>query len=152
MKKGGKSQRELTIDFEMNYCQHYTRGEGADMVCAAGCDIAQIKRVQTKPSDTMFWGPCIEGHLLDDPRKYCLHWIRRTREQAEKVADAHEKSMAIFTKALPVISAWKNKPPKGKAEIITCPVCSAKLHLSQASYNGHVHARCETEGCVSFLE
>lgn len=27
-----------------------------------------------------------------------------------------------------------------------------RLHLSQSSYNGHVHGRCETDDCVRWME
>lgn len=30
--------------------------------------------------------------------------------------------------------------------------CGGKLHLSQSSYNGHVHGKCETPDCVSWME
>jgi hypothetical protein len=37
--------------------------------------------------------------------------------------------------------------------VMDCPVCgTGKLHYSRAGYNGHVHARCETDGCVSWME
>ncbi len=37
---------------------------------------------------------------------------------------------------------------------IDCPVCNGakSLHFSRAGYNGHIHARCDTEGCVSWME
>ena len=70
----------------------------------------------------------------------------------EKRADAFEKAMKQMELAQPVISQWRSKPPRGKQEVITCPVCAGKLHLSQAAYNGHVRARCETQGCIAFIE
>lgn len=34
-----------------------------------------------------------------------------------------------------------------------CPICNkGELYYSRASYNGHVHARCSTENCVSWME
>ena len=34
-----------------------------------------------------------------------------------------------------------------------CPVCIlGKLRYSRAADNGHVHAECNTKGCVSWLE
>lgn len=33
-----------------------------------------------------------------------------------------------------------------------CPVCQGTLHMSHAAYNGHVHGRCETEGCLAWME
>ena len=43
---------------------------------------------------------------------------------------------------------------KGKdwTGVVECPACSGQLHLSHAAYNGHVHGRCETEGCLSWME
>jgi len=36
---------------------------------------------------------------------------------------------------------------------VACPVCnSGTIHYSVASYNGHRHAKCTTDGCVSFME
>lgn len=55
---------------------------------------------------------------------------------------------------LKVASAWrvKPKPLKDRREVVKCPVCKGKLHLSQSSYNGHVHGKCETKGCLSWME
>lgn len=34
-----------------------------------------------------------------------------------------------------------------------CPVCNeGELRYSRASYNGHVHAKCSTQGCVAWME
>ena len=143
--------REEHIAFEMNYCQHYTRGKGADMICDAGMDLKTMQRVATG-SRKIKWGPCIEGHTLTNPLAYCPHWIRRTREMGEKHADEIEKSIRHMLLVGPVVSAWRKKEPIGKRETIECPVCKGRLHLSQAACNGHVHGKCETPGCVSWME
>ena len=72
-------------------------------------------------------------------------------QESRRDCDAHwEKTMV----ALKVAGAWriKPKPAQDRAEVIECPICKGKLHLSQSSYNGHVHGKCETEGCVSWME
>jgi hypothetical protein len=143
--------REQRIAFEMNYCQHYGRGKGADMVCSAGMDLKVTQQVAVGEKKIK-WGPCIEGHTLANPLQYCPHWLRRTREQGEKRADAIEKSIRMMEVVMPTVEVWRNKPPIGKAEVIECPECKGKLHLSQAAYNGHVFAKCETPGCVSWME
>lgn len=143
--------REEVIQFEMNYCQHYGRGKGADMVCKAGMDLKAMQRVATGPKGIK-WGPCIEGHTLPDPIAICAHWIRRTREQGEKRADAHIEAISKMTVVMPVVDEWRAKLPIGKAEVIECPECKGRLHLSQSAYNGHIHAKCETVGCVSWME
>lgn len=143
--------REEIIAFEMNYCQHYRRGEGVNMVCKAGMDLKTIKHVKTGDRQ-INWGPCIEGHTLPDPKAHCPHWVRRTREMGEARADIVEKSEREIELAMPVVFEWRKKPPFGKVEIIECPVCKGRLHLSQFSYNGHVHVRCETKDCLSWME
>lgn len=143
--------REEHIEFEMNYCQHYARGKGADMICKAGVDLKTMQKVVTGDRQIK-WGPCIEGHTLDKPTAHCPHWIRRTREMGEKRADSIEKSIRQMEVVMPVVDAWRSNPPKGKSETVKCPECGGKLHLSQAGYNGHVWGKCETEGCVSWME
>lgn len=144
-------EREDRIAHEMNYCQHYGRGDGSSMVCAVGMD---LKITQTVPTgDLQYkWGPCIGGHTLENPHTHCPHWIRRTREMGEKRADSIEAMIQRMKVVMPVVSAWRKKPPIGKREVIECPKCKGRLHLSQSSYNGHVHGKCETDGCVSWIE
>lgn len=148
--------REETIAFEMNYCQHYGRGKGADMICKAGVDLKTMQRVEVpEGKQRVKWGPCIGGHLLPNPQEHCVHWIRRTREMGEKRADAHAKSMLLFEKVMPVVDKWRtwtDSNPVSKIETINCPACGGKLHLSQSSYNGHVHGKCETPDCVAWME
>jgi hypothetical protein len=142
--------RELTIAFEMNYCQHY-KPQGSKIICTVGMDIRSLQRVATKP-DGIKWGPCIGGHTLENPLAICPKWLRRTREQGEQRADLMEESFKRMTLIAPVVSAWRVKEPIGKAEVITCPACGGRLHLSQSSYNGHVHGKCETQDCVNWME
>lgn len=146
--------REETIAFEMNYCQHYTTGRGLGITCAKGVDIASV-RIRPSPEERakgIFGQPCLSGHLLPEVNAICPHWIRRTREMGEERADRLEKSLTLLRTVMPVVAEWRKKPPRGKAEVITCPACGGRLHLSQAAYNGHVHGKCETPGCVSWME
>lgn len=75
---------------------------------------------------------------------------------AEEVAahDAMIKAeMEKFMAAGPLIKEVKREHKgtnwKGVKE---CPVCKGKLHMSHAAYNGHVWGRCETEGCLAWME
>lgn len=144
------NDREQTIAFAMNYCQHYDP-QGRKTRCRAGADIDAIQSVVTKPGG-LKWGPCIEGHLLPNALELCPHWLRTSREQGEKHADLVESSMRRMTLVAPVVGAWRKKEPIGKSEIIACPVCQGRLHLSQAACNGHVHGKCETPDCVNWME
>jgi hypothetical protein len=48
---------------------------------------------------------------------------------------------------------WKRGKPS-VAGVIDCPACGKEqsLQFSCSGYNGHVHAKCKTEGCVSWME
>lgn len=146
--------REERIAFEMDYCHHYARGSGAGMICKAGMDLKTVKRVPAGAGQIK-WGPCIEGHTLANPHEHCPHWIRRTREQGEARADAIEQAIGRMTVAMPVVDGWRSWTDKNrvaKQEVIECPMCKGRLHLSQSAYNGHVLGKCETDNCVSWME
>ena len=96
--------------------------------------------------------PCIGGHTAKDVFALCPKWERRSVEHAEARADAIKKSITRMTIVMPVVSEWRKKLPFGKQEVIECPVCKGRLHLSQSSYNGHVHGKCETQNCVAWME
>jgi len=144
--------REETIAFDMNYCQHYTPdtiygmgGKKATGICGAGVCVKDVRVPKSSH-------PCIGGHELPDATTVCPKWIRQTREHAEARADAFEEAIRRMTVVGPVVAEWRKKPPRGKAEVIECPVCKGRLHLSQAACNGHVHGHCETADCVSWME
>ena len=145
--------REESIAFAMNYCQHYTvdRKRGLKVTCAKGMDIKNI-RLPRDHKTGVFSQPCLSGHLLEDAHSVCPHWLRTTREQGEVRADRTEAAFKRLTVIGPVVAEWRKKEPIGKAEVIECPACKGRLHLSQAACNGHVHGKCETDGCASWME
>lgn len=143
--------RQERIDFDQNYCEHYNPQPGSIRVrCNAGCDIKSVQKVEVEGK--MKWGPCIGGHTLENPLAHCPKWQRRSIERSEKRADAVERAIKRMTISGPFISAWRKKEPIGKVEVVECPVCKGRLHLSQSSYNGHVRACCETKNCINFIE
>jgi len=47
---------------------------------------------------------------------------------------------------------WK-KGMDGSGGFIDCPVCkTGTLKFSRSGYNGHIHAACTTNDCVSWME
>jgi len=48
---------------------------------------------------------------------------------------------------------WK-RGMQGSGGVIDCPACGKQkaLRFSRSGYNGHIHAKCETAGCVSWME
>lgn len=143
--------RQEHIDFDRNYCTHYAPKPGLGDYCALGCDSsAMFKKAREMGEARM--GPCIGGHNCKDVHSICPKWERRSLEHAEARADSIEKSLRKMAVVEPAVSAWRKKAPIGKQEVIECPACKGRLHLSQSSHNGHVHGRCATPGCVSWME
>lgn len=145
--------RESHIEFDRNYCAHYAPKPGSlkSDYCALGLGAsAAMDRARDAKEPNMC--PCIGGHKASDVLALCPKWERRSLEHAEKRADAFEAAMNQMAVVMPVVNVWRDKPPIGKQEVIECPACKGKLHLSQSSYNGHVHGKCETEDCVSWME
>ena len=56
--------RNERIEWYRSYCKHY-KPQGAKIKCLSGVDIDKMQRVKTTESG-LKWGPCIEGHLLEN--------------------------------------------------------------------------------------
>lgn len=86
--------------------------------------------------------------------KPCLHRQEPTDVQIEKHQRDQDAGFQKVIAALQVASAWRvnPKPVQDRQEVVDCPVCNGRLHLHQSAYNGHCSGKCETEGCVSWME
>jgi len=84
----------------------------------------------------------------------CSLRVEPTAEQVQQDREETEAYLKKMRVTFQVIGAWKtkSKPAQSRAEVIECPICKSNLHLLQSSYNGHVSAKCETAGCVEFME
>ena len=88
------------------------------------------------------------------PTDRCEFYEEPTDEQVQAERLEQEASMQRARAAIKIASQWrvKPKPKQDRQEVVECPVCKGKLHLSQSAYNGHVHGQCETADCVSWVE
>jgi hypothetical protein len=87
----------------------------------------------------------------------CAECALRQEPTAEQVAQSRidsDKALERAVAGIKVAAAWRvmPKPPADRREVLKCPICSGRLHLSQSAHNGHVHGRCETAGCISWME
>jgi hypothetical protein len=97
--------------------------------------------------------PCVSGKDNKGVTpKACSKRLEPTPEQIAQSEAEWKAAQDRFRKVMPVVAEWRNKGAKGKYEVIECPACGGKLHLQQSHYNGHVHGKCETDGCVSWME
>lgn len=130
MKKSGK-------------CVHFNGVQ--NKVCAKGIDYETIPKPVA----------CIFPAGREGNPNFCPHYQEPT---AEEIAADEAEVEAILAKHRVVMGevhkwrTWTKNNRVGKAEVIKCPACNGHLHLSQSAYNGHVHGKCETAGCVSWME
>lgn len=76
-----------------------------------------------------------------------------TEEEIQKHEDEIEATLKRFRTVAPVIEKVK-KEHKGTSwkGVEVCPVCNGRLHMTHAAYNGHVWGKCETQGCLAWME
>lgn len=153
------SKRGNSPGYRAGWCIHYRAPTGLGLggkrhdTCEAGVPFSRWAgpKFQTRFAQQ----PCfLDENGQSKPDALPCEYLRRpTPEEiaADKAwMDAYwEKMRVVFAAIMP----WR-KRHKGKSfgEVIECPVCKGRLHLSISSYNNHVHGRCETEGCVSWME
>lgn len=117
--------------------------------CDAGITYADKARGQV---------PCIKtyGHKPGVKTIPVWHCDKYTEPSAEEIAKSKaemEAAMERMTKTFPLISRIK-KEHKGESwkGVEACPVCGGKLHMTHSAFNGHVWGKCETAGCVAWME
>lgn len=88
------------------------------------------------------------------PTERCPFYAELTDEQVQAARADMDARLAKTVAAIKVAGAWrvKPKPATDRRGTVECPVCKGKLHLSQSADNGHVHGKCETADCVSWME
>jgi hypothetical protein len=148
--------REEHIAFDRNYCTHYAPQPGSARhdYCALGLD-ASARMRDARAAGEPNMSPCIGGHTTPNVLTLCPKWERRSLEHAEKRADSIKEMFRRMYVVGPVVAKWRTWTERNrvaKQEVIECPACKGLLHLTQASYNGHVHGKCETKGCVAWME
>ena len=78
-------------------------------------------------------------------------------EMAEREAERNSRFEKIRKAREAIVShlggPWRRGAPGANGRI-DCPACGGKASLafSRAGYNGHIHASCTTENCVSWME
>ena len=136
-----------------NPCKHFNGTQGG--TCEAGV-VYKDQPFYGKPEGS--W-PCFTPpERLPDQRFICSLAVFRTAEElAEEnaqIAKSHEDSRKARQAIVAFLGGpWKRGLP-GRKGTIDCPVCGVVngLHFSRSGYNGHIHAQCETDKCVCWME
>lgn len=92
------------------------------------------------------------AHAKDVEKVSCAQYFDPTDVQIAHDTAETDALMARIGKIMPVVDVWRKMEPIGKQEVIDCPACGGRLHLSQAGCNGHVQGHCETTGCARWME
>ncbi len=127
----------------MSRCKHFT-GVQHD-TCAVGVAYASVKDTSTKP----YGFPCLPehgGHATCDKREF------PTREEAEAEEAEYNAAFKRIDSCLKAIHD-KHGKARGVVDSMPCPTgCGGTLQYSIASYNGHVHGRCSTDNCATWMQ
>jgi hypothetical protein len=84
---------------------------------------------------------------------HCPQMRRPTPDEIEAREEWQKQRMETLFTVLQGIGEWRAKHEgKSHSDVVECPACKGRLHLSIAAYNGHVHGKCETDGCVAWME
>lgn len=133
----------------IKWCNHYS-GMHQKEQCGAGVRFDSLSNYGTR--EFMDSCPCF------GPRGGCEHAEYPTAEElaAAEAEFAKRFEGTVNARAAIVESLggpWKRGMPAASG-VIDCPVCDGEksLRFSRSGYNGHIHAACSTDGCVSWME
>lgn len=147
---GRMSFREQLIRKNMSDCKHFT-GIQHDC-CAAGVNYEQLIE------NGKYKIPCIKATVgIGRDPAICEKFQAMTRNEAEKSADedlAQEQKTMLAMRAAHEDAKRKGfGKGHGGHDSFPCPTgCGGHLYYRVASINGHMHAKCETSNCVSWME
>jgi len=147
------SDRDLQIKAEMLTCKHFNGVQHDE--CRANVNYRKLAGEPALGCMTRI--PCSFGfEPKGGPRAVCDRREAWTREEAEAHVDARElaieQHMRAFRKVHDDAKAKGLKRHHGGVSQCKCPVCEGTLRYAVASYNGHIHAKCDTNGCVQWME
>ena len=124
-----------------DWCKHYN-GTVND-VCKAGVIYDTIKDMSSKP----YRWTCTDPNATVT----CALCVRRTPEEIEEREAYLRDRLAHMDTAFAMIRPFRQRG-KTTTGVIECPKCKGRLHYSVSGYNGHIHGKCETDGCLSWMQ
>jgi hypothetical protein len=141
------SKRKGDPGYAPNWCIHF-RDASKNETCEVGVNYEAWRGIGHGSQ------PCFltDGQSSPDAA-HCPKLRLPTPEEIAAHKGWLDARWALFGTVMVGIADWR-AAHKGKsaAEVVECPACKGRLHLTIAAVNGHVHGHCETEGCVSWME
>lgn len=135
-----------------HHCRHSTHTDDPLIPgCALGIDV----RAHTGGPD-LGWrrrNPCYLANRDNEGFVPCDKAEPYTQQELDEFDADAERSVQRMQRTMPLIARIKSEH-RGKSwsGSVECPECGGALRLTHAAYNGHTSGRCETEGCLSWIE
>jgi len=133
------------------FCKHY-RAMAYNETCHAGIAYKDLQHAGTKGFHDAC--PCFGAKGTGE----CPSKVYPTPEEMEAEDKLTAEIFVLMAKARNAIvdslgGPWK-KGMSSTSGVIDCPKCSGEktLRFSRSGYNGHIHASCTTEKCLSWME
>jgi hypothetical protein len=129
------------------WCVHY-QGKSSP-TCKAGIRYADV----TVPGDGFLLRrrPCFA-----DGAGECTARVWPTQEELaeeKRRIDGVFANMTVARTSIVIHIKTQGMWKRNYGAVIVCPICGGNLHYTYAgAYNGHIHADCETPGCVEWME
>lgn len=145
------------------WCIHYRYNRSpkttADNTCEAGVRFDTFDPKVGPGFPRYVVQPCFlsdKGESKPDAMP-CEHLRRPTPEEIAAHEQWAAERMNELGKVMTAILPWRKEQKAkrvGASKVMDCPACNGAmtLSLSISGYNGHVHGRCSTAGCVSWME
>lgn len=149
----------MSLKREQQTCRHFN-GSFHNKTCNAGVCYKSVTPQPDEPGSA-YREPCrrwSDGHALKvlqetGPQGICGKYEPFTEAELLQQDREMETAMARMMLTIPLIGDIKEKHAGTNWQgVVECPVCKGNLHMSHSGYNGHVWGRCETEGCLSWME
>lgn len=122
-------------------CRHFTGI--MKKTCKIGIEYESIKDNSVRPYRLI----CCEAGSYVPCARYEPYTAEEIAEQERLHAEQLEHLVAALSRIREI-----NGSLRGVSGSIDCPKCGERLHYSISSYNGHVHGKCETDGCISWAQ
>lgn len=161
-------------------CIH-SRVEGMKHLCALGFDPDGMAKAACNPGEDYEFGlayrrPCHSKEWEEDlltrhgrrgdeklrriiaQKAVCDRFTEPTNEQVAEAEKERKASIERFKKVLPLISEIKDGSQKSGHGVSICPVCGGSLVWRLNVFGNpkrpkkHLWGRCETPGCVNWIE
>lgn len=124
-------------------CRHFN-GIQND-TCRAGVDYETVKDKTRRPVGL----PCL---ARDSCSSVCPKHEAQTAEDVAAWNREVSESFSRITLVRAAIVKATNKARQVSGRLNPCPACgSGTVHFA-VHFNGHIHAKCTTEGCVCWME